>query len=260
MKNPGPDGALKVGRIPYLNTDPFFADWPESKFPVTKSFPSQLMPRSQREDLDAGPMPLVDFWNAESGLEPVGDFGIAVKGPALSVFLFSRKPMGALQSARIGVTDQSSTSVMLLKVLLAHRHGVQADLTAGPDGEAKLLIGDEALQAADKGVPGLPHVTDLGRAWHDWKRLPFVFARWVVRRTAPAYLKAELADSLDRSLRSFETDPEPIVRAGAKRLNLSPARVRDYFSGFTYRLGESEKAAEAEFRSLLTGRATRCLC
>ena len=49
--------------------------------------------------------------------------------------------------------------------------------------DALLLIGDEALQAKKEGVQGFPIVTDLGEEWFEWQGTPFVFARWVVRKS-----------------------------------------------------------------------------
>ena len=40
-----------------------------------------------------------------------------------------------------------------------------------------LLIGDIGLAAS----PGRREVIDLGRAWCEWQRLPFVFAVWLLR-------------------------------------------------------------------------------
>jgi len=248
---------LKVARIQYLNTDPFFAGWDENAFPWVSATPRQLGQWAESGALDAGPIPIVDFWRVEAAYEPVRNFGIAATGPALSVLLFTNKDWAGLDGAAIGVTDQSATSVQLLNVLLKGRHGVEARFVPlGEKADAELLIGDDAL----RGRAGFSKTLDLGHEWFDWKKRPFVFARWVVRRTAPAYWKEELAARLDASLRSFEADTAPVVAAGAKRLGFPPARVRDYLKAFAFRLGENEEAGATLFRETLTGKATRCLC
>jgi chorismate dehydratase len=252
--------SLRVARIPYLNTDPFFVDWRSSAFSVVAgASPRELGQWAQEGRLDAGPLPVVDAWRLESEFEPVRTFGIAVAGAARSVLLFSKKALEHLERARIGVTDQTSTSVALLRLLLQQRYGLEAvfgPLDDSDDGQ--LMIGDQALRDGIAGRAGFPHVTDLGLAWHQWQRKPFVFARWVVRRGTPAYLKEDLADQLDRSLTAFKNGKEAVAAAGAQRTGLDREIVLNYLEGFTYKLGKAEAAGEETFSELL--KARRCLC
>jgi chorismate dehydratase len=251
---------LKTGRIPYLNTDPFFAEWDLAQFPYTAASPRQLGQWAREGKLDAGPLSLVDGWDLESEFEPVAPFGIAASGEVQSVLLFSKKPIDALAGAKIGVTDQTSTSVRLLEIILKQRYGVTPNFSARTSSDdAQLLIGDEALLSR-KGRTDFPLVVDLGREWTAWKKRPFVFARWMIRRTLPAYLKQEFAEQLEKALKLFETAPRATISEAARRLNLPSREVEDYLSVFTFRLGAPEIAAAAHFRELLTGKATRCLC
>ena len=90
------------------------------------------------------------------------------------------------------VTDDTSTSVRLLQVLLEKRHGrtavnygrIAPDMYDG-SADSLLLIGDEALRARRDGIKGLPVVTDLATEWLTWQGTPFAFARWVVRKDLP---------------------------------------------------------------------------
>src|SRR5260370_38708514 len=90
-----------------------------------------------------------------------------------SVLVFSDRPLAALVGARVGITGETSTSVELLRVLLALRHGVEPAAWAGPDEpcDAVLLIGEQAIQRLTR-APAAAHVFDLAPEWRGWPGLP----------------------------------------------------------------------------------------
>src|SRR4030067_1695688 len=110
-------------------------------------------------------------------LEPL-PIGIATPGPARSVLLFSDRPPSSLDGAVIGVSGETSTSVELLRVLLAFKHHVEprAWVTSGKPCDATLLIGDRAIREATS-PRRAAHVLDIGGGWHEWTGLPWLFAR-----------------------------------------------------------------------------------
>ncbi|MBK8576029.1 MAG: hypothetical protein IPN90_10270 [Elusimicrobia bacterium] len=224
--------------------------------------PRMLAQWADEEIIDAGVLPVVEAWRLEDRFEPLGRFGIAVKRQAMSVILFSKRPWEDLDWTQIGVTDQTSTSVQLLKVLLEGREGFSVNMVDGfhDDDGARLVIGDSALVPAQNLLREFPHMTDLGEQWHAWHGGPFVFARWVVRRTVPRYLREELIGSLDAALSEFDRNPDRVARQEAKSLKLPSQRLMDYFGGFIYRLGEREDQSESLFRDFVTGRKKRVCC
>ena len=244
---------LRVARLSYLNVFPFFlAEGPAT---VLSVHPRKLGEEAAAGRIDAGPFSLVDAWRLEADFEPLGDFGIAARGPARSVLLFSKKPMEELGGARIGVTEQTATSVKLLTVLLELRNGIRAQLRENfsLDDDARLVIGDDALTHADEHRAVYPWVFDLGREWYIWRERPFVFCKWMVRRSAAGALKEGLVRRLDASLRRFERAPDMAAQLAAEIYPLSATRILNYLTGYAYRLGSSEKEAEGVFRSLLGG-------
>ena len=104
-------------------------------------------------------------------------FGIATPGATGSVHVWSHRPMAALGGAAIGVTDETSTSVQIARMLLEQRYGVK-DVrwtTLDDEADAVLLIGDAALR--QRGRPWrFAHCTDLGTEWAEWTGLTAVFA------------------------------------------------------------------------------------
>ena len=77
---------FRVGRIPYLNCEPYFAHL--TGFPTLDLPPRQLGEALARGEADAAALSLADFLRLEPSLEGL-PFGIATDGPARSVILFS---------------------------------------------------------------------------------------------------------------------------------------------------------------------------
>lgn len=251
---------FRVGELDYTNTLPFRLGAPWNT--VACPSPRMLGQWAEEGQIDAGVIPVVEAWRLEDQFESLEPFGIAVKRRAMSVLLFSKRPWDQLDGARIGVTDQTSTSAQLFKVLMEFREGFTVQLQAGFGGsdEGRLVIGDDALAPSEILRREFPHVTDLAQEWHAWHRGPFVFARWVVRRTVPRYLREELAESLNNALADFNRHRERVARKAAKPLNLSTHQLMEYFDGFNYRLGARENQSETLFREFVSGRIKRVCC
>jgi chorismate dehydratase len=168
------------------------------------------------------------------------------------VLLLSKRPLEKLEGAKVAVTGESSTSVRLLKVLLHQRFNVrpaQYVSTNERDCDALLLIGDAALNNRH-GLPSYPLVFDLGEVWREWTGLPFVFARWIVRRDlnpeAIAFLKKLITQSLELGLQRIDD-----IAAKRTDLSMTVEEVREYLLGFNYVFGPKEKEAIERFRACL---------
>jgi chorismate dehydratase len=214
----------------------------------------QLMAKDM---MDAGLFSLVDYLGNEEKLEQLGGC-IATRDQVKSVMLFSREGWRDLAGKRIGITDETATSVMLLRVLLEKKYGIRATferLHAGVNDlrgyDAVLLIGDEALRRKSTGLRGFDLVYDLATEWYDWQKLPFVFAVWAVRKSLPGSEKDELGAALERSLASAEGEELPEAVAHGRKLGLSAPETDEYLRGFNFRLGEREREAIEVFRGLL---------
>jgi chorismate dehydratase len=242
---------IRVGRISYLNVEPFFHAFP---WPLADALPPRALGEAVAAGrLDAGPLPLADCIRLEGtvGLLP---FGIATRDRARSVFLFSTRPMAELGGARIAVTGETATSVRLLRILLAFRDEVERPrlVELGAPADAVLLIGDAALRAVHGQWPR-PLCYDLGEEWTRWTGLPCVFAGWALRHDAGVEARATLALALDRALDAGLRALPAIARARAdvRQWGLGEADIVEYLGGFTYRLGPEEEKAMVEFRRLL---------
>jgi chorismate dehydratase len=239
---------LRVGRISYLNVEPFFHAFP---WPIAESLPPRALGEAVAERrVDAGPLALADCLRLEGAVTRLR-FGIVGPMRAQSVLLFSDRPMRELGGRRIAVTGETSTSVRLLRILLAFRYEVPAPTLVGLDetADAALLIGDAALRARQGPWPR-PLCLDLGEEWTDWTGHPMVFAAWAVRRDAPAParkgLETVLATALETGLASL-----PAIAARRRDVGLSEAEIIEYLRSFTYRIGADEEKAVAEYRRFL---------
>ncbi len=268
--------ALRVARIPYLNSVPFYQNLEGAGYELVDMPPRELGRLAVDRRVDAGILSLCDLHRTEA-FEPLGSFGITVDGPAHSVLLFTRGAPMDLAGATIAITGETSTSFPLLRLWLEQHLGVvpgeyvRRPEGPGPDDGAVLLIGDTALRLAASGglVPGLAdysaelipvarptegewtHVTDLGAAWRRWQGLPFVFARWAVDHHVSQEDRAELSDRLERSLAASLVELLPLAAANCAAAGLDGEAARAYLAGFGYECGPREKAGQGIFLGLL---------
>src|SRR5262250_3176213 len=189
--------ALRIGRVPYLYAEPFYFDMARRGMVFYECVPGTVAIAMANGAIDAGPVPLVDCFRLEDRFEPVAGFCVASVQRAGSSLLYSTKPITDLAGAHIGVTDEAATALRLLRVLLHIKYQIQP-AAYGPlqaPHDAFLLIGNQALRQR-RGVPGFPYTYDLGAEWYAWTGLPFVFARWMVRKEMDRKAVAVLEDAL----------------------------------------------------------------
>ncbi len=265
----------RIAKVPYLNTVPFFrgVSW-EERFEVVECVPRELGRRAAAGEVTAGPLPLADYFKLEDAFERLGHFGIAVRGRAHSVLLFSRKPLRQLDGATIAVTHETSTSAILLRLVLEERYRLLpaayqrvADLEAarppGPPlmvagaggsnesraGDALLLIGNEALRFKQANTQ-YPFEIDVAFEWWLWQHLPFVFAVWAIRKDAGAKEKQQVEAGLARSLSINMKELAAIAEEQAQTLGVPADELRVYLESFVYRLGPDEEAGIKQFKEL----------
>jgi chorismate dehydratase len=245
---------MNVGEIAYLNTVPYFYYWPSDAFTRVPGAPRELARKAGQGLIDAGPLPIVECWRLENDFEFLGHWGIAGRERCGSVFVVSQRPFAELGGATIGVTQDTSTSAMLCQLLLTKRYGLKVRMKRGLDAsdDAWLVIGNQAM-GKDLGNNGQPwtHVTDLATEWWNWQGKPFVFARWVARKTLSpgdrARLEWIIGESYERGMQNL---PEVAQRV-AYPLGFSPEVVQRYLSELVYEIDAEAEASSRIFRQLL---------
>ncbi len=239
----------RLGRIPYLNTEPFFAD-DEVRAASVVEVPSRMIDLARLGAVDIAPLPVVAAFDHPGQFRPIGGLGIAASGAARSVLLRSRLPIDQLSGASIGVIDETATSVRLLKVLLQFHFDVTHTTFVSLDQhtDAALLIGDKALLQL-RNLHTHPHELDLAAEWHAWTGLPFVFASWMARRDVPSDASDAALDYFNANLDSNLSDPSAIHRRRPD-LGLSADAVATYLRTFLYRFDDSAWAGLERFQEL----------
>jgi len=215
--------------------------------------PRQLGEQAATGGVDAGLLPLADFLRLQDRFERLGPFGIAVRGRARSVLLFSRRPIRQLDGAAIAVTEETSTSAILLRLLLEQRyHVAPAAYRRGrdTDADALLLIGDDALRYQQTNT-AYPYETDIGFEWWLWQHLPFVFAVWAIRKDVGASEKKQLELALSGALGGNQRQLEAIARDASTGLGIPADALQAYLAGFVYRLSQPEEDGIKRFQELV---------
>lgn len=232
---------FRIGSVPYLNAAPLTHGLAD----VLLLPPSRLAPELHGGRLDAALLSITEAMGSH-GHDVLEGFGILSRGPVFSVGVTHRVPLG--QATAIHIDPASCTSVNLLRVLLraqgwSPRLLPLASVEDAPAHEATLLIGNPAI-AFRRAHPERPW-WDLGDAWWNRERRPFVFAAWVLRKDAPPGLRRLLADAA----RSGMAHLADIARA-APDFDL-PFR-RAYLGGhIQYDLDEAARRGVERFSTLL---------
>jgi len=241
----------RVAQIGYLNTLPFFYQWSEKDFPLIKGTPRELADLAKKGDVLAGPLPIPSLWEMESEFEPLGNWGIAAQKSSGSVLVSSQKPFSSLDEITVGVTPDSLASVALCEILINQKYGHQVTLKRGfqEDDKAQLVIGDQALlMGLSTPSPLRPYVTDLATEWWEWQKLPFVFARWAVKKNISPHLKNRLESCLRDSFEEGIKNIGTIASSVSGSLGISEEKISRYLNEFIFKLGPTEEKSMALFR------------
>ena len=234
---------FRVGSVGYLNAVPLTRGLEEQ---VQFMPPSQLAEKLQRDELDAGLVSVTEVLFNDR-YDVLDGIAIASLGEVQSVFLAHKQPLEEI--SEIFCDPASLTSISLLKVLLAER-GLKpefkplADYKSAPSLENVLLIGDRAIEFLR--APHEHTIWDLGEAWFELTKLPFVYAVWALRRGIE---NKELRRKLHEA-KSFGLDTlDHII---ATRTEFDRDFRQDYFTWhIQYHLGTDEKRGVAKFIELL---------
>lgn len=196
--------------VSYLNTVPLV--WgmlhdPDpglrQAFDLRFALPSDCAAQLAAGEADIGIIPVIEM--ARQKLDYFRGTGIACHGPVRSILLISKVPMSRIKT--LAVDAGSRTSVMLARVILAEKFGVEPQLIVRPadlaamlgEADAALIIGDPALRLDPAALPF--ETLDLGGEWTSMTGLPMVFAVWsytkefgrkeaIQDRYAPAFLES----------------------------------------------------------------------
>jgi chorismate dehydratase len=247
---------MRIGAVNYLNSKPLVYGL-EHLAPGDRllfDLPSRLADSLAAGRLDVALIPSVEFFRTP-GYTILSDACVACCGPVRSVKLHFRVPPQNV--TRIALDEGSRTSAALAQILLQELAGVTPKREPLPIGsgindtsaDAVLLIGDRAMQPADG---SFVEIWDLGEKWHEWTRLPFVFAMWVARASVEVTaLAATLAAARDQGVAHLAE----IAASESPPLGLSADSALSYFrDNLHFTLGDPELQGLRRFFDLCVER------
>jgi chorismate dehydratase len=234
---------FRVGSVPYLNAVPLTRGLEEQVLFIP---PSALAEKLRRGELDAALLSVTEVLLNDC-YDVLDGIAVASLGEVKSVFLAHRRPLE--EAKEIFCDPASLASVNLLRVLLAER-GLRPEFKplssydASRLPEFTLLIGDPALDFLLG--PHAHEIWDLGAAWFELTRLPFVYAVWALRRG----VENERLRRLLREAKDFGMDTlDDII---GSRTDYDYAFRKDYLGWHIhFHLGADEKRGLSRFIELL---------
>jgi chorismate dehydratase len=230
---------VRLGRISYVNMAPVFFRL-DAEVDEFQGVPTELNGRLVAGELDLAPISSIEYARHADRLRILPRLCVSSEGAVDSIQLVSRLPLEHVRS--VAVTPESATSVVLVRVLLPEATHVPL----GEEADAKLLIGDAALQSAFEDPT--PHY-DLGRLWLERTGLPMVFAVWAAPEpTAEGLL--ELQEALVNSVRAARAEPEALAYEASQRYGYPPGFLARYFEKLRYSFGPRERAGLLTFLEL----------
>lgn len=248
-------GENLIGKIPYLNSIPVYHYLDDDDLKIIPVTPHRLGKTFKQGSVVAGLISLMDYFDQEANLDLM-DWCLAARNQVKSVLLFSKYEWKNLNGKNIGITDETSTSVRLLEILLREKYGITASLERMKskkysDFSAILFIGDVALKKLKEGVSSMDFCYDLATEWYNWQKLPFVFAVFAVNKNLSQERRDLIQDYINQSLHKGIDNLEIISRQHGKMLGYTSKETKEYLEGFNYFLGEREREAIEVFRSIV---------
>ena len=235
---------FRIGSVGFLNAVPLTRG---IKSELILATPAKLAEMLRRDELDAALVSITEVL-LHDRYDILDGVAIGSLGEVYSVILAHKKPLE--EATEIFCDTASLTSVNLLKVLLAER-GLKPEFKplenykAAGEKDFVLLIGDRAIDF--QRAPHEREIFDLGWAWMELAKLPFVYAVWALRRGIE---NKELRREL-RAAKSFGM--ETLDYLIESREEYDEDFRRDYFEwNIQYHLGDDEKRGIAKFCQLLT--------
>ncbi len=233
---------FRVGSVPFLNAVPLTRGIEDQ---IVFLAPSELAKKLRNDELDAALLSVTEVL-LNDRYDILDGIAVASLGEVKSVFVAHRQPLE--QISEIACDPASLASLNLLKVLLAER-GLKPKLTPLSDypsastHDAVFLIGDPAIEFSRAGHDH--ELWDLGAAWYEMTRLPFVFAVWALRRIPNDALRRRLRDA-----KNFGMDTLDYIISTESKFDYDFRK--DYLGWHIhYHLGNDERRGLARFVELL---------
>jgi chorismate dehydratase len=240
---------LRLGRVAFINTFP--VEWALARHldpgevREVAAVPTELNRMLAAGELDVANVSSIEYARNPERYVLLPSLCVGSDGAVESVQLVTPLPLPAVHS--IAVTSASATSVVLAQVLVPHAE----ILEEGAEADAKLLIGDAALESAFSDPT--PH-HDLGALWRERTGLPMVFAVWAAQRDCDADALARIDRALRAAVAEASEHADLVAKAAGERHGFPAGYLARYFEKLRYGFGERERAGLERFYALAVER------
>jgi chorismate dehydratase len=230
---------LRIGKFGFVNNFLPYYWLDQNGTEVIEASPRNLATMFEKGEIDFAPVPSFYYLKNKNKLRSY-EFCIAAKHRVLSVVVVSRENL--LGNQCIAVTNQTTTSINLLKIILRER-GLQNEVVPVEESNASellkrcphaLVIGDEALKARRK----YNVVMDLGEEWRDLTGYPMVFG---ISTSLKERDMSDVNRTVMESITWGEENIDAIAKEAANKYELPADFLELYFKTLTYRLGVKER-------------------
>lgn len=259
----------RIGKFGFVNNFLPYYRLEQNGVAVVEASPKRLAGLLERGEVDFAPVPSFYYLKNKEKLRSY-EFCVASTERVLSVVVVSERAgrlergaglEGEWRNGCVAATNQTVTSLNLLKIILRERGLGEAGLGKEGLGEAELgeawevkvvnesragellkhgthalVIGDEAIRARLTNKYRVE--LDLGAEWRELTGCPMVFGISASPR------EKELGEESRKVLESLawgEKHVEVVVGEAEKKFGMPAEFLREYFNSLTYRLGARER-------------------
>lgn len=241
---------LKIGFMDYANVYPIFYYLLQDKnIEYIKGVPSELNKAMRQGLIDVSPASSIEFARNHDLYNVHNKICVSSIGAVKSVNLYSNYKAEELKGKKIYFTKDSNTSTVLCRIVLEKFYNVKPIYVDDENNaDASLLIGDKALFAYYNS--SAPYIIDLGKEWYNFTKLPFVFALWIIKKSAE---KDEYYHTLIENITKYGMlFPKDIENLAPKYLEkgYTLEQIEDYWNTIVYEMTDEHKKGLSLFYNL----------
>ncbi len=231
----------RIGKFGLVNNFLPYFRLEQKGIPIIEGAPKKLAAMFEKREIDFAPVPSFYYLKNKKILKSY-DFCIASKERVLSVVVVSSRKMPPEDNGCIAITNQTSTSLNLLKIILRERGMKNGVVLVNESGAGELLkrcayalvIGDEAIKARMT----YRVVMDMGEEWYKLTGCPMVFGISVSPKDSDmSQINRTVMESIDWGEKNIDV----IVADAEKKFKLQKDFLEVYFKSLTYRMGVNER-------------------
>ncbi len=244
---------MKIGYIDYLNCYPFyyhmFEKRPLKDISIISGLPSGLNKMMKDKKLDLSPISSATYPGIQDDVFLLPQFCLSSVGYVGSVILYSRYGIDQLSGKKIGLSNASHTSRVLLKIILKKFYNSEPVYeSTGPRPDLKnydavLRIGNDAMTDS---VGAAAFKFDLGELWLQQTGFPVVFAVFAARKNVIKENGQQfnsVINSYKSSIRCLSEEKEMVVNKARQKYPDISYDVESYYKTLQFEFNDNLKYA-----------------